>query len=158
MNTPPTDTAEPTETPEQKELRDLERQIREQRERASKLDARALIRRRRAELEAATRSADDKATLTALEEEHGELGKKIAYARTDRGLVAVKRSARVVWDRWQNSKRKDADHEEFVRACLIHPTADEFDAIIGDQPGVILSLATKLTELYGARQEEDAGK
>lgn len=158
MNTPPTDTTEPIETPEQKELRELERQIREQRERSTALDNRALLRRRRAELAAAKRVADDKETLTALEEEHGELGKKIAYAVTDRGLVVVKRAAGVVWNRWQNSKRKDADHEQFVRSCRIHPTEDEFDAIVDEQPGVIISLAAKLTDLYGARQEEDSGK
>jgi hypothetical protein len=158
MNTPPIDTTPKDLTPAQKELADLERQIREQRARSSALDDAAMIRRKRAQLETAKREADEKELLTDLEEEHGELGKKIAYTRTDRGIVVVKRSPGVLFHRWSNSKRKDADNEELVRRCLIHPTEDEFDAAIDDQPAIVTSLTNKLVELYGFRAEEEAGK
>lgn len=158
MNTPPTDTAPPDETATQKEIRDLERQTREQRARAAALDEAATVRRRRSELARAKQDADVKQILTNLEEEHGELGKKIAYAKTEKGLIVVKRAPGVVWHRWKNSKMRDADDEEFVRRCLIHPSEDEFDAIIDEECGVIQTLILLLTKLYGFKREEEAGK
>lgn len=158
MNTPPTDTTLPDETPAQKEIRDLEKQIREQRARSAALDDAATLRRRRSELASSKKAADEKQLLTALEEEHGELGKKIAYATTEKGIVVVKRAPGVVWNRWKNSKMKDADDEEFVRRCRIYPNEDEFDAIIDEQPGVVQSLIQLLTKLYGFKREEEAGK
>lgn len=149
---------EKPETAEEKELRDLERQIKAQRARSADLDMRAEVRRTRAKLEEATREADEKELLTKLEAEHGELGKKIAYTRSEKGLLVVQRSAGVVWNRWKNSKMKDTDDEQFVLACRVHPDRETFESALEEQPALLVTLTHLLTKLYGFRKEEIEGK
>lgn len=141
------------------ELRDIERLLQAQRARSGKLDMDAVIRRKKQELDRATKEADEKELLTQLEEEHGELGKKIAYYRTAGGLVVVKRSGSVAWRRYMYSKQKMDDVELLVRACLVHPTEAQFDKIVEEEPAMLIGLSNKLGELYGIRkQEEEEGK
>lgn len=146
------------ETTEQKELRDIERQINDARERSAAVDAKRALKRKRVELDEAMQKAKEDETLASIEDEHGVVGKEIAALSTPLGLVVVKRAPGVAWHRFTNSKMNTKDHEDLVRACRVYPERDEFNRILEEYPAILIPLGNKIGVLYGLKREEDSGK
>jgi hypothetical protein len=104
------------------------------------------------------RAARDEAAIAAMEEKHGPLGEKIRAVYTACGVVIVKRPHHVLFKRYQDSKGKAADVQQLIYPCIVHPTTDELDKIIEEQPAELIAIGNAVCTLAGVRNEEVSGK
>lgn len=126
--------------------------------RINAIETKQLLRERARAVEEREREAEEVEVLDRLQEEHGEVGKLIDFVRSAKGVVVVKRALGVIWNRYENSKMKAPDREKLVEACLVYPDRQTYNAIVADQPALVLTLADKLVRLYGFKREEESGK
>jgi hypothetical protein len=110
----------------------------------------------------AAEATKELADLEAIEKaicDFGPEGKEIAYVKTDRGVVIVKRPSAPTFKKFQEKDEpKVADIRALVAPCVVHPSQGEFDEIIEYWPLVLNGLATLVARLAGGRISIDAGK
>jgi hypothetical protein len=67
--------------------------------------------------------------------------------------VVVARPARKVLQRFfselEEPARRPAAFERLVKACLLHPTAEEFTAMLEDRPGLDMTFANEIVKDCG---------
>ena len=73
-------------------------------------------------------------------------------------VVAIKRGAGVLWNRYTASKMKSEDDERIVMSCAVHPTRDELAKLLSERPAVLPKLCLALGKLYGFKVKGDAKK
>jgi hypothetical protein len=111
-----------------------------------------------ARLKLRLREAEATELLAELEAEHGadKIGK---YISNDGHLVVVMAKAPIHYHRFINSKGKQTDKEAFIRANLLHPNEDKFEAILDEEPAILNPVVNEIVHLYGIqRKGDDAGK
>lgn len=122
---------------------------------------------RKAEREKAQAEEDERHADLLLELEdrfEAELGRKgREYAIVDlsdvgEGAVVVKRPEPAHMRTFKNSKMREADHYDLVKACLVHPDFEAFKSIAGRRDFVAVRCATAAAKLHGLKLEEDRGK
>lgn len=118
-------------------------------ERAAKSEETALLKA----IEHEERELANLDTLEKLEEKYG--ADKIARMDTQDGrMVVVKAATRAQLHQLANSKSKPMeDIERIVAQCRVHPSAEEWDKIREDYPGMMLPLHKAISKLSGADQE-----
>lgn len=94
----------------------------------------------------------------ALEKEHGPRGHYFELVETVEGPIAVKLGEAVLHTRFIASKAADTDVHEYVFPCVVHPSKDEYLAIVARRPGIQNRVAHALMTLFGAKATDDAGK
>lgn len=111
---------------------------------------------------AAALEATELATLELefkLEKEHGARGVGFEIVETVEGPIAVKLGEGVLHTRFQASKdMSDSTIDEYVRPCVVHPSKEEYLAIVARRPAVAIRCASALASLFGAKANADAGK
>lgn len=105
------------------------------------------------------RAAKEYDILLKLSQEHGVEGKGIFRVATELGMVVVKRPAFVHYKEFMNTeKHTDAECGKLVRRCVVYPDKDRLNAILEEQPAVLITLTKACAYLAGARKEEIEGK
>lgn len=90
---------------------------------------------------------------------HGALGKKIGALRTSAGVVIVKKPHHLeVRKLGATADLSEAQALAFVKTCLVHPSAAEFETIIEEYPLIGGDLMGLVLRLARGRSEEVAGK
>lgn len=80
------------------------------------------------------------------------------------GFVAVARKEAVLWKTYRGKLMKDKyvitpeDAMAFVRPQVVYPTLQRFDEISGEVMAIIDVCANALVELFGVKEQDDAGK
>lgn len=49
-------------------------------------------------------------------------------------------------------------NKQLALSCLLYPSVEDFNAVLAEKPGIVVPLATKLIEEYGATQEATVKK
>lgn len=102
------------------------------------------------------RISDEK--FAELESAHGE----IVAVHTVLGECAFKRPSRADYKRYMsllfNEKTRDQAQEVIVRACVIHPSKDEFNKMLDTAPGIATSCSGPVLELAGQVAEPEVRK
>ena len=111
----------------------------------------------RAEAEA-SREAEILELESRFEGELGERGAAFEFVTSADGVIALKLPEAVLTTRFLESKVTAADVHDFVLPCVVHPSKDEYRAIVSKRPLVANRCATALLSLAGAKKESDAGK
>ena len=128
--------------------RELARQKRE------KLETQDELQRK---VEAEELAATDEEALFNAEAEHGR--KRVATIETEMGTIIVKRPNPLHFKRFQDKESvKTKDLEQLVRPCLVHPSANRFDAILEEYPATLTRCADRVATLAGVRARELSGK
>lgn len=131
-----------------------------------------LIEARKAKEErAATRAkADELLELHVLELEerferelNGVRGKAFYILVTTEGPIVVKRGESVIYKRFEQSQKGDAQTTEkqlldLVTPCVVFPDKDRFIEIVTHLKGLPLRLANPLLDLYRGKEVDEAGK
>lgn len=134
------------------QARSAKKRVEEAREIEESSDA-ALLR----QVEREEREAMEAELLAKFEAEHGK--QCVGSIDTDLGMVIVKRANAVLFKRFQDSGEvKSIDLEKLVRPCVIHPSADRFDAMCDAQPAILNRAADRVATLAGVRARELSGK
>jgi len=96
--------------------------------------------------------------LTELEAQHGEC----IVVSTNRGDIAFRSPKRTEYDRYLSylfdEKKRSKAQEILVRACRVHPSAEELDRIIEAAPGIVVTCSGPLLELAGQTSEPEVRK
>jgi len=79
------------------------------------------------------------------------------------GFVIVKRGASVLVRKFKSKFKGDAvpteaDTQSLVKACLLHPTADDFNRIVDGHDFVAAKIANVICEMHGVGLEMKGGK
>jgi hypothetical protein len=93
-----------------------------------------------------------------LEAEHGARGVMFEIVDTVEGPIAVKLGEAVLHTRFQQSKMTDAELDEYVRPCVVHPSKEKYLEIVGRRPAIALRCASALATLFGVKADVDSGK
>lgn len=110
----------------------------------------------RAQVLAAKNALRDDPHLVELE---GERGTDYDVVVCRLGAVALRKPSPVQWKRFQTSKQDPREAAEaMVRACLLYPSKDEFNAILDDQPAALESFAMVCASLAGQDVQRLTGK
>lgn len=107
---------------------------------------------------AATREAEVLELESRFESELGERGAAFEIVTSADGPIVVKLPEAVLTTRFLDSKVTAADVHDFVMPCVVHPSKDDYRAIVAKRPLVANRCATALLSLAGAKKESDAGK
>lgn len=95
--------------------------------------------------------------IDALKAQHGDLRR----VKTKRGDVIVRGPDQGEWRRFRaesgDAKKKAQSVETLVRACVVHPAAPAFSAMLDRAPALVETLAESVLELAGL-EEERAGE
>lgn len=101
----------------------------------------------------------DKATIEKLKSEHGEIHRLTVGTGE---AVVVKLPSRAVWKRFRKNTRdaeRSADAgEQLLRDCVVHPSPDDFSAMLEKRPGLAEAFGGKLVELAGGVEDAEAEK
>ena len=121
--------------------------------------------------EAKAKAAKEAAALRELEEFNleqkyeAELGgpRGVAFELVDAtafggGFVVLKLGARVLWTRLQASKVTDGDIQDFCAPCVVHPSKEDFKALVMARPGLLGACGKALGRLYGVEYADERGK
>jgi hypothetical protein len=112
-----------------------------------------------AELEAEERRAADEEAIAKAEDEHGELNKRIRPVYTDMGVVIVRRPNVAAFNAFVEKKSPThADLYNLASPCVVHPDPSRFEAMLAEQPFVLVRAADAVAWLAGVRKEEIEGK
>lgn len=129
-------------------------------ERAEKAAAReaaeaTAVEKKKLLIEAANADAIEKAT-----EVHGAVDVSIALVDTLDGVVIVKRPERLHWKKFASKlpKLTDEDAETLTRACLVHPTRDEYASLIEKYPALNARCGDAIATLAMGQSAESAKK
>jgi hypothetical protein len=147
--------------PVQERIKEVRRQRDELRERRAAANEQ---REAANQLEDEERQLRDEQAIAAAEEQHGEVGRKIAVVQTDLGVVIVKRSHPNLFRRFQekgtssDGELKLTEIDKLVRPALVYPSGAEFDRICDDLPATPLRCANAISILAGVRAKENVGK
>ena len=139
-------TPKDAETFDQRYLRMLEQKQKRDQERKRKHQERELAR-------------DE--LVARFEEELGPEGSSFGVYDTghvDDPLIVVKRPARVQWTKFSQSKQTVADRYDLIAPSLVHPSIDEWNALLEKRAAVDLGVSNLLSDLMGLKQEADQGK
>lgn len=93
-----------------------------------------------------------------LEGELGPRGEAFEIVETVEGPIAIKLGEAVLYQRFQASKFTEADTNDFVFSCVVHPSQAKYQEIVGKRPGIAGRCALALGSLFGVRREADAKK
>lgn len=97
------------------------------------------------------------AEIEALKARHGDMRR----VKTKRGDVIVRGPDQGEWRRFRaesgDAKKKAQSVETLVRACVVHPPAPEFAALLERAPALVETLAESVLELAGL-EEDRAGE
>ena len=78
------------------------------------------------------------------------------------GPIAVRLGESVLYKKWRAKVKTDKDTQEdfiaFVRPCVVYPSADKFDEIIGRRGLLLDKCAGVLAKLYGGWEDKSEGK
>lgn len=157
----PDDTRRKTLEPSQ--IEELERRIKEAREKSSSFESSISERDRLRELEKRAQFEENKARdlphIQAAEDEHGE----IRVHNTPLGAVVVKKPHHLVFQKFSRKAAsskgmKDQDIWALVRSCVVYPDITKVEDIVEEYPGVTAILATKIIELGNGEAENFEGK
>ncbi len=103
----------------------------------------------------AERAAADAEALDAAEQRYP----KVATVAAPLGLVIMKPPSIIRLKKFRDNSESTFDEvESFVRTCLVHPGAAEFQCIIDDSPGTIDRCGNAICELAGYKLKELQGK
>lgn len=114
--------------------------------------------------EAVQRSREEDQELVVLQLEEkletvcGPRGKQFEIVETLEGPIAVRLGEGVLHTRFQASKMEETDIHDYVFPNVVHPSREEYLAIVARRPGVALRCASALATLYGAKAGSDAKK
>lgn len=93
-----------------------------------------------------------------LEAEFGE----IAVVSTSKGDVAFRAPKRGEYSRYLDflfdEKKRAKAQEMIVRACRIHPSSTELDAMLETAPGIAITCSGAVLELAGQQSEPEVRK
>jgi hypothetical protein len=94
------------------------------------------------------------------EQREGPNGVKIAVVRADGlGVIIVRRAHPAAFRRYMDrGEFKTKYLDELVRTCLVHPTLAEYEAIIEQQPALLVTITDAIGGLAGVRAETVGGK
>jgi hypothetical protein len=124
-------------------------------ERASRDSRRALTEK----LADEERDLKNEQAIDAAEQEHGDVGTKLATVYTRSGVVIVKRAHSAAFRRFQDvGKQTTTECEKLLRPCLVYPDPPTFDKWADAEPAIILRTANAICTLAGVRTDEAAGK
>ncbi len=107
---------------------------------------------------AITREAEVLELESRFEGDLGERGAAFEIVTSADGPIVLKLPEAVLTTRFLESKVTAADVHDFVMPCVVHPSKDDYRAIIAKRPLVANRCATALLSLAGAKKESDAGK
>lgn len=123
----------------------------------------------RVQLEQARRELSDAKAIADAEDAHGPVfivgetqeveGHKVAAVRTSHGVVIVKKPNHLLYRKFQDSG--EANFKEFdklTRPCVVHPTKEQWDHILDEEPAAMSRVASAVCLLAGARIKELQGK
>lgn len=119
--------------------------------------------RRKARREAAGMTDDDARELAraqaidAAEEEHGPVGRGCAVIEVvaDGPIVIVKKPANATFRKYRDSKdTAEASSKAFVKPCVVHPSAEEWPALLEEYPAVLSRVVKACARLAGYADEE----
>jgi len=157
----PDDTQRKTLEPSQ--IEELERRIRDAREKSSEYEEKLSERERIKELEKRAQFEENKARdlpyIQAVEDEYGE----IRVHNTPLGAVVVRKPHHLVFQKFSRNAAsskgmKDQDIWALVRSCVVYPDITKVEDIVEEYPGVTAILATKIIELGNGEAENFEGK
>ena len=96
--------------------------------------------------------------IDALKEQHGDL-RSVKTKRS--GTIIVRGPSAGEWRRWRadsaDVKKRAQSVETLVRACVVHPDAAGFSALLERAPALVETLAESVLELAGL-EEDRAGE
>lgn len=100
----------------------------------------------------------DDSTIQRLKDEHGE----VYILTADDAEVVVRMPSIPEFDRFMASmgdeKKSAKGLKQLVRDVLVHPSREDFDAIVSRRPGIFLSFAKEVAHISGATVEAEAKK
>lgn len=116
---------------------------------------------RKAEIEAVKLA--NELVLAELEAQYGDLNVELAAVTLPATgqMVVVKKPAQPVYQRFMTKvmgKIQPADHWDLVKACLVHPTLAEFNALCDAAPGLIVACANACAQLAEVERADVEGK
>jgi hypothetical protein len=93
-----------------------------------------------------------------LESEHGQ----IVAVNTVEGECAFRRAKHAEYKRYLDclfdEKRRSSAQEILVRACVIHPSKEDFGKMLESAPGIAVTCSSALLELCGQVSEPEVRK
>ncbi|MCP3886458.1 MAG: hypothetical protein GY700_13510 [Propionibacteriaceae bacterium] len=148
-----------TETPKEA----LERRIREAREKSAKFEQESNEKEQLRDLERKVKLEENKARdlpeIQNAEDEYGE----IRVVNTPDGAIVVKRPNQFHFNTFSkkassNKGLSENDTWKFVSKCVVYPSLERVEEIVEKYPGVTSRLGEKAVELGNGRVEEFEGK
>lgn len=145
------------------ELKALEAALREKRKVREALESKAQeakrIRELKEQIAAEERAIQDAEIVERLEADLGPENQTWRRVTTEFGMVAVK-FVRIAYKGWRDkgAKMDTVALDNLVKLCLVHPTKDEFNAMLDVQPFILDRAANAVAWLAGVREEVVAGK
>jgi hypothetical protein len=114
----------------------------------------------RARVDAAEKAARNKTALAAAVAKYGAIGVHVGVAEVPDGrLVIVRRPHPVAFKAFQDLERVTVEEtEKLVRPCVVFPELPEYDRIADEFPGVVSTVAVRVSALAGVRKAELRGK
>jgi hypothetical protein len=131
------------------------------------VDRRAELLERKAQREASRAKERAAADLERLEledkfeEDIGPIGREFTIvdcSDTGDGFIVLKLGLDVQWNTFLASKMNAQDLDTFVVPCLLHPSVDQYRAIVKKRGAIAPRCGTALATLYGVRDKEDGKK
>lgn len=102
------------------------------------------------------RISDEK--LAELQEQHGD----VVCVGTVKGDCVFRSPKRTEYDRYLNylfdEKKRSKAQEILVRACRVHPSAEQLDQYIETAPGIVVTCSGPILELCGQASEPEVRK
>lgn len=141
-------------SPEEKEIKALELELAEAQAEALRIDNSAVVLKQK--LADQKKANEDELLFQRLQKEHG--AENIARVQTRLGSLYLKRPSSDVYESHQGllreAEKKAQDltelQRDLIKACRLHPSREEFDRILGEQPGAINALSIATGKLVGA--------
>lgn len=116
---------------------------------------------------AARRIADKTAAVEQLKligklsKEHGPIGQKFVLvdaSNLGEGCIAMKLGSESDFNAFMGSDLGPVPKQAFVEPCVVHPTKDEFRALVSRRPAILSTCANALVELHGSEARIVSGK
>jgi hypothetical protein len=129
----------------------------------------AAVRQAREEREAAEDAADElprlqlelanEEAIAAAVAKVGPIGKAIGTVNTRHGVIIVKKPNHMLVRKFRDEGDVTTKAwEALVRPCLVHPSAEELDRILEDQPVALVAIGTMVLRLAGLDADGFSGK